>query len=162
MLDVVLEAAKSSKAGFRFCWALLFNVVGLMKDASCEEEEHTRHAALKSDSKWLSLALLGKVSHLGELNTSIHNLEWGTKLESSSSLKVKAAPHTIPPPHSRPCIPQINGRFTDFRRFLPSISVKSIVVVMSQMRDATPRRGRALPPILVISFILRFLEAMQG
>ena len=34
-------------------------------------------------------------------------------------------------------IPQINRPFTDFRRFPRSISVKSIVVVMSQMRDAT-------------------------
>ena len=30
-------------------------------------------------------------------------------------------------------IPQVNRRFTDFRRFPRSISVKSIVVVMSQM-----------------------------
>ena len=34
-------------------------------------------------------------------------------------------------------IPQVNRRFTDFRRFPRSISVKSVVVVMSQMRDAT-------------------------
>ena len=34
-------------------------------------------------------------------------------------------------------IPQVNRPFTDFRRFLRSISVKSIVAVMSQMRDAT-------------------------
>ena len=34
-------------------------------------------------------------------------------------------------------MPQINGRFTDFRTFPRSISVKSIVAVMSQMRDAT-------------------------
>ena len=34
-------------------------------------------------------------------------------------------------------MPQINRRFTDFRRFPCSISVKSIVVVMSQRRDAT-------------------------
>ena len=34
-------------------------------------------------------------------------------------------------------MPQINRPFTDFRRFPRSISVKSIVGVMSQMRDAT-------------------------
>ena len=34
-------------------------------------------------------------------------------------------------------MPYINRRFTDFRRFPCSISVKSIVAVMSQMRDAT-------------------------
>ena len=34
-------------------------------------------------------------------------------------------------------MPQINRRFTDFHRFPWLISVKSIVVVMSQMRDAT-------------------------
>ena len=34
-------------------------------------------------------------------------------------------------------IAQVNRPFTDFRRFPRSISVKSIVAVMSQMRDAT-------------------------
>ena len=34
-------------------------------------------------------------------------------------------------------IPQVNRPFTDFRRFPRSISVKSIVVVMSQRRDGT-------------------------
>ena len=34
-------------------------------------------------------------------------------------------------------IPQVNRPFTDFRKFPRSISVKSIVAVMSQMRDAT-------------------------
>ena len=34
-------------------------------------------------------------------------------------------------------IPQVNRPFTDFRWFPRSISVKSIVAVMSQMRDAT-------------------------
>ena len=34
-------------------------------------------------------------------------------------------------------IPQVNRPFTDFRRLTRSISVKSIVAVMSQMRDAT-------------------------
>ena len=34
-------------------------------------------------------------------------------------------------------MPQVNRPLTDFRRFPRSISVKSIVVVMSQMRDAT-------------------------
>ena len=34
-------------------------------------------------------------------------------------------------------MPQKNRRFTDFRRFPRSISVKSIVVVMSQRKDAT-------------------------
>ena len=33
--------------------------------------------------------------------------------------------------------PQVNRPFTDFRRFTRSISVKSIVAVMSQTRDAT-------------------------
>ena len=58
---------RRGKAGSRFCWALLFNVVGLMKDASCEEQGQTRHVSSKSGSKWLSLALwrkTGKVSHL--------------------------------------------------------------------------------------------------
>ena len=61
-------------------------------------------------------------------------------------------------------MPQINRRFTDFRRFPRSISVKSIVVVMSQRRDLplSPWWGRALPPILIVGFILGFLEAMQG
>ena len=36
-------------------------------------------------------------------------------------------------------MPQINRRFTDCRRFPRSISVKSIVVVMSQRRDATKK-----------------------
>ena len=36
-------------------------------------------------------------------------------------------------------MPYINRRFTDFRRFPCSISVKSIVVVMSQVRDATKK-----------------------
>ena len=34
-------------------------------------------------------------------------------------------------------MPQIKRRFTDFLRFPRSISAGSIVVVMSQMRDAT-------------------------
>ena len=55
-----------------------------------------------------------------------------------------------------------------FRRFHRSISAGSIVAVVSQMKDATrilpvpPRRGRALPPILVINLILLILEATQG
>ena len=61
-----------------------------------------------------------------------------------------------------------NRRFTDFRRFLRSISVKSIGVVMPQMRDATKNLAiatktmKSFAPILVVSFILHFLEAMQG
>ena len=63
-------------------------------------------------------------------------------------------------------MPQINRRFTDCRKFPRSISVKSIVVVMSQKRmppgilPLPPRGGRAWP-VLVISFVLRFLEAIQ-
>ena len=34
-------------------------------------------------------------------------------------------------------VSQVNRPFTDFRKFSRSISVKSIVAVMSQMRDAT-------------------------
>ena len=41
-------------------------------------------------------------------------------------------------------MPYINRRFTDFRRFPCSISVKSIVVVMSQMRDATRKFAIAI------------------
>ena len=52
--------------------------------------------------------------------------------------------------HSKLCtkffvrlMPQINRRFTDCPRFPRSISVKSIVVVMSQRRDATRKFGIA-------------------
>ena len=65
-------------------------------------------------------------------------------------------------------MPQVNRRFTDFRRFPRSISVKSIVMVMSQVRETPPGIlllppwwGRALPPTLIVGFILGFLEAMQ-
>ena len=51
-------------------------------------------------------------------------------------------------------IPQVNRRFTDFLRFPRSISVKSIVVVMSQMRDAT--RNLAIATTMRKSFATSF------
>ena len=51
-------------------------------------------------------------------------------------------------------IPQVNRRFTDFCRFPRSISVKSIVVVMSQMRDAT--RKFAIATTMKKSFSTNF------
>ena len=51
-------------------------------------------------------------------------------------------------------IPQVNRPFTDFRRFPRPISVKSIVVVMSQMRDAT--RNLAIATKTMKSFATNF------
>ena len=51
-------------------------------------------------------------------------------------------------------IPQVNRRFTDFRRFPCSISVKSIVAVMSQVRDAT--RNLAIATKTTKSFATNF------
>ena len=51
-------------------------------------------------------------------------------------------------------MPQINRRFTDSLRFHRSISVKSIVVVMSQMRDAT--RNLAIATTMRKSFATNF------
>ena len=51
-------------------------------------------------------------------------------------------------------MPQINRRFTDFLRFPRSISVKSVVVVMSHMRDAT--RNLAIATTMRKSFATNF------
>ena len=51
-------------------------------------------------------------------------------------------------------IPLKNRRFIDFRRFPRSISVKSIVVVMSQMRGAT--RNLAIATKMRKSFATNF------
>ena len=51
-------------------------------------------------------------------------------------------------------MPQINRRFTDCRRFPRSISVKSIVVVMSQVRDTT--RKFAIATTMRKSFATNF------
>ena len=51
-------------------------------------------------------------------------------------------------------MPQIKRRFTDFLRFPRSISVKSIVVVMSQMRDAT--RNLAIATTMRKNFATNF------
>ena len=51
-------------------------------------------------------------------------------------------------------MPQINRRFTEFLRFPRSISVKPIVVVMSQIRDAT--RKFAIATTIRKSFATNF------
>ena len=51
-------------------------------------------------------------------------------------------------------IPQVNRPFNDFRRFTRSNSVKSIVAVMSQMRDAT--RNLAIATTMKKSFATNF------
>ena len=51
-------------------------------------------------------------------------------------------------------ISQVNRRFTDFRRFPRTISVKSIVAVMSQMRDTT--RNLAIATKMRKSFATNF------
>ena len=51
-------------------------------------------------------------------------------------------------------MPQVNGRFTDFRRFPRSISLKSIVVVMSQVRDTT--KNLAFATMMRKSFATNF------
>ena len=51
-------------------------------------------------------------------------------------------------------MPQIKRRFTDFLRFLRSISVKPIVVVMSQIREAT--RNLSIATTMRKSFATNF------
>ena len=51
-------------------------------------------------------------------------------------------------------MPQVNRPFTEFRRFPRLISVKSIVAVMSQMRDAT--RNLAIATTMRKSFATNF------
>ena len=71
------------------------------------------------------------------------------RLKNTLSHEVRVTQHVL-----TFCTKFIVDNFTDFLRFFRSISVKSIVVVMSQMRDAT--RNLAIATMMRKSFATNF------